>query len=308
MFVAMRSLIVLLATLALGAALAACDSKANTSDTSARADQLSKEYESCGATLHCDDGLRCFAHECGRTKRSNLGDYYAAYGANKLAKGDTEAAITAYSQALGQYNVAKIPLPPDIDCGYGGALAAGKTNHDHAELAAKVLHRCLLAVPPGGALRDHALAQLATLQEAGLDPVLIGADKLADVYLTKKPATPATDKLVISVAALPVPTGKSWAKVPEAMASPALRPSLISCWSQFNAQTHKAALSVSLGVKVTYAANPDYENEGAWITRFDTPPATARPVDTCVRSVVEPAIKDLKLRDRMDSRVTISIK
>jgi len=289
-------------------ALAGCDSKASTSDTSARTDQLSKEYESCGATLHCAEGLRCFAHECGRIKRSNLGDYYAALGASKLAKGDTETAISAYSQALGQYNAAKIPLPPDVDCGYGGALAAGKTNHDHAELAAKVLHRCVLAVPPGGALRAQALSQLATLQDAGLDPILIGADKLADVYLTKKPAAPATEKLQITVSALPTPTGKSWPKVPEAMASPALRAPLVSCWSQFNAQTRKTALAVSFGLKVGYAANPDYENEGAWYTKFDTPPATASPIDACVRAVVEPAIKDLKLHERIDSRVTISIK
>jgi len=297
----MRALVVVVAL------AAGCDSKASTSDQGARADQKSREYESCGASLHCQDDLRCFEHMCRRTKRSNLGDYFAALGAAARAKGDAETSIAAYASALGHYDAAKLPLPPDVDCAYGAALAAGKSKRDHAELAARVLHRCVLAVPVGSALRDQALAQLATLSDSGLDPVLIGADKLADLYLTKKPATPATDKLQVTVTAIPVPTGKAWPNVPEKLATPDLRPALISCWSQHNAQTHKNDLVVSLGLKVSYIGNPDYENEGSWITKFDTP-VGARPDDACVRSVVEPAIKDLHLNERIDSRVTITIK
>src|SRR4051812_11248303 len=157
---------------ALLALCAACDSKATASDpqATARPEQKSKEYESCGASMHCADELRCFDQTCRRTARSAVGDYFAALGSQARAKGDNEAAIAAYTSALGHYDSEHVPLPPDIDCAYGGALAAAKTNRDHAELGARVLHRCLLAVPTASSLRVQALSELATLSDVGLDP------------------------------------------------------------------------------------------------------------------------------------------
>ena len=78
-----------------------------------------------------------------------MGDYFAAVGAEQRgARDDGEASVTAYASALGHYDSARGPLPPDVDCAYGGALAAaGKAKKEHAELNARVLHRCLLAVP-----------------------------------------------------------------------------------------------------------------------------------------------------------------
>ena len=64
-------------------------------------------------------------------------------------RASTEAAIDSYNRALGHYDSEKIGLPPDVDCAYGAALAAGKQKKEHAELAARVLHRCILAVPVG---------------------------------------------------------------------------------------------------------------------------------------------------------------
>ena len=42
--------------------IVACDSKATATDKAggARAEQKSKEYESCGASMQCLDELRCF--------------------------------------------------------------------------------------------------------------------------------------------------------------------------------------------------------------------------------------------------------
>src|SRR5260221_13337376 len=145
----------------IGSAAGGCDSRAKASDPGgARAGDKSKEYESCGASLHCQDELRCFDHVCKRTARSTVGDYFAALGANQRMKGDFEAAIDSYNRALGHYDSEKISVPPDVDCAYGAALAAAKQKKEHAELGARVLHRCLLAVPVGSSLRDRALAEL----------------------------------------------------------------------------------------------------------------------------------------------------
>src|SRR5215467_14699051 len=155
----------------LAAALAAvgCDSRATASDpATGRAEQKSKEYESCAASMQCQDELRCFDHACRRTARSTVGDYYAAAGALARTRGNLEAAIASYAQALGHYDAEKLALPPDVDCGYGAALAAARSNKEHAELGARVLHRCVLAAPVGSRLRDQALADLAALADVGL--------------------------------------------------------------------------------------------------------------------------------------------
>src|SRR5580765_7647108 len=162
----------------------ACDSRAKASDPN-RPEGKSKEYESCSASAQCGEELRCFDHACRRTTRSAVGDYFAALGAMQRKNGDLEGSIDSYNRALGHYDSEKIALPPDVDCAYGAALAAGKAKKEHAELAARVLHRCILAVPVGSDLRNQALMWEATLTDAGLDPLTLGRTQLADVYLTR---------------------------------------------------------------------------------------------------------------------------
>ena len=222
----MRVLLVAAAVAAF--AVSGCDSRATASDPSAgRSDQKSREYESCGGTLHCQDELRCFDQVCRRVARSTVGDYYAAAGARARGKGDLEAAIADYAQALAHYDAEKLMVPPDVDCAYGAALAAAKAKKEHAELGARVLHRCVLAVPVGSRLRDQALAELAALADAGLDPVLLGANKLADLYLTKAPARPETDKLTVTMTPTPPPAGKSYALIPDKLAEADSRAGLV---------------------------------------------------------------------------------
>src|SRR5437764_410987 len=121
--------------LAAALAITGCDSRATASDPPAgRAEQKSKEYETCGASMQCQDELRCFDQLCRRTGRSTVGDLYAAAGARARSKGDLEAAIAAYAQALGHYDAEKVALPPDVDCAYGAALAAATSSKEHAEL------------------------------------------------------------------------------------------------------------------------------------------------------------------------------
>lgn len=296
----------------------ACDSRAKASDPTAgaRAEQKSKEYESCGTSSHCVDNLRCFEHICkrtGPTARSTVGDFYAALGASQRAKGDLEGAISSYSQALGHYDSEKILLPPDVDCAYGAALAAGKGTKDHAELGARVLHRCLLAAPVGSTLHDRALVDAAGLMDVGLDPLTLGRTALADVYLTRSPSSPSTDKLIVTVTASPAVTAKTYQSIPDRLAEPDMRGQLVGCWQAYNAAAHKVAVAVSLGLTVKY--NPsEYEDEsGTYSIKLDPPPPLApgpeASADACVRGVVEPAIKDLKtLRDAFTTRLTVTIK
>ncbi|MBA3464797.1 MAG: hypothetical protein H0T46_32990 [Deltaproteobacteria bacterium] len=296
---------------ALCALFAGCDSKATASDPSSapRPEQKSKEYESCGASMHCADELRCFEQTCRRMARSTVGDYQAALGAQARTKGDFTAAIAAYTAALGHYDSEKVPLPPDIDCAYGGALAAARTNKDHAELGARVLHRCVLAVPAASALRHKALSELATLSDVGLDPLLLGGGKTADLYLTKGPVKPATDKLTVTVTGAPQPA-KSMPAINDAIGQQ--KSSLVACWETYNAATKKDTMSVGIDVKMGYIPSEYDDVPGSWAVKF---PASAAPAGTpeaaaeaCARSVVEPALKGAKLAEGFTSRITITVK
>lgn len=290
----------------------ACDSRATATDPAggARAEQKSKEYETCGASLHCLDVLRCVDHMCRRTNRSTVGDYQAALGAALRTRGDLEPAIAAYATALGQYESAKLPVPPDIDCAYGATLAAGKAKKENAELGARVLHRCLLAVPMGGAMRDQALAQLATLADSGLDPFLLAADKPGDLYLTKGAARPASDKLTVTVTANPAATGKSFPMVVDKITSDG-KSGLVACWEAYNAATKKDALAVTIGMKAAYVQG-EYEDDPSYFaTKLDPPAGLAgadADADACARRVIEPLVKAVKISDGYNTKATITIK
>jgi len=311
----MRALLGVCLVISAAILAAGCDSKATASDPAAGAvkpEQKSREYESCGATLHCADNLRCFDQQCRRTARSAVGDYYAAAGAAARAKGEIEPAIAAYAQALGQYAAEKLEVPPDIDCAYGATLAAGRAKRENAELGARVLHRCVLAVPTGSSLRIQAMGSLALLGESGLDPLTLGGGKLADTYLTKAPQKPSSDKLTVSASASPATASKSYALVSAKLVDPELKAPLVACWDAYNAASKKDTLSVTLPIKVGYTAS-EYEDEsGSWYTKLGAassslagPEAAA---DTCVRGVVEPALKTLKFIDGFDTKVTITIR
>ena len=158
-----------------------------------------------------------------------------------------------------------------------------------------------------------ASGELAGLADAGLDPVLLGAGKLADRYLTKAPSRPATDKLTITVAPSPMPAGKSYPQIPDKLNEADVRGALVACWEAYNAQAHKDALTVAIGLKSIYAPS-EYEDEPGTIAIKLDPPIALVPgspeaaADGCVRQIVEPAIKGLKLTDAFATRLAITIK
>jgi hypothetical protein len=296
------------------AAFAGCDSRAKASDPqAARPEAKSKEYESCGASMHCQDDLRCFDNVCRRGTRSTVGDYYAALGTASRARGDLDLAIDSFNKALGHYDSEKIALPPDVDCAYGATLAAAKAKKENAELAARVLHRCILAVPVGSSLRSQALVELANLTDAGLDPLALGRTQLADVYLTGAPQKPANDKLDVTITASPPVDKKSFPMVTDRLAQPDIKTAMIACWDVYNAASKKDTMSVSIGIKWSYVAS-EYEDEpGRFTIKIDPPiampPGPEAAADQCVRAAVEPAIKALTtVKDAFATKLTITVK
>jgi hypothetical protein len=295
-------------SIALVLVLAGCDSRAKTGGE-ARADALSKEYESCASSADCEDKLRCFDRTCRRTSRNTVGDYYAALGAAALAKNDAHAAIAAYEQAMGHYEQS---APPDVDCAYGTALAAGRARKEDAELGAKVLHRCIMALPAGSSLRDKALADLATLADSGLDPLLLGANKLADVYLKLAPAAPPppTDHAVTATAN-PAVSATGFQQYLDKAMSPDLHAAMLACWEAYTTATKKDTMVVSLAMRNVYIQSQYDDEPGGFTFRVD--PATGlagaeAAADACVRGLVEPAIKDIHIGAQFSTKLVVTVK
>ena len=271
------------------AGAAGCDSHATESNAKGGAlhiEDRSHEYESCSSSAQCQDGDRCFDLQCRRTARSLLGDYYAIRGADAAAHGDIETAIASYATSLKQYESDKIELPPDIDCGYGATLAVGKANHERAELAARVLHRCVLATPVGSQLHTDALVDASSLEDVGFDPALLLKQTPADLYLIKKP-TVAPHEQALKVVANPTPTAKSFAVVLATLDDPDLHKSLLACW------TASATAVVTLGVTAKYQDTGYDDEPGRYVVSLDAPAAGASPVDGCVRAALLPVFKKL---------------
>jgi hypothetical protein len=296
------------ACLVLGA-LAACDTRAQPTAAAGPAmspDRLSKEQESCGTTAHCGEGLRCFDNVCRRADRSLVGDYYAALGAAARDEGDLEGALAHFGDALDRYEADKIVVPVDLECAYGAALAAGRSNKERAELAARVLHRCVAGAPAGSDLRQQALRAAAMLDEVGLDPEHLTEGRAADVYLSRAPRKPRSEDLKVGVTANPTPTAKSWPATVEAING--ARAALVPCWEASFASSRKPVLSVALPMKSSYKDSGYDDEPGYYVTGIDPkapPPATDS--EKCVRDAVTAAVKSVKGGGDWTATVTVTV-
>jgi len=292
--------------------LAACDGRATASGAgeSAMPKRPSAELESCGATAHCAEGLRCWDRVCMREGRSTLGDFHAARGQRAAANGDGDGAVAAYALSLAAYDTDKLAAPPDIECAYGATLARVRGTKEDAERAAAALHKCLLAVPVAVGLRAQAMAGLAELESAGLDPALVALKEPARLYLTRAPSAPATDKLAVSVSADPVPRGKSYALIVERLAQADARTAPIPCWEKNFAASQSKTLDAKLGLEVKYRPSEYDDEPGSYAIAWSNPPAAGAAADAqaCVRAAVEPLVAPLKLRDAFQATLTVSIR
>lgn len=307
----MANLLVLASAMVL---MAGCDARATSSDSLAvasRSDQKSREFESCAATLHCNDELRCFDQTCHRIIRSVVGDYQAALGAALRQRGKTEEAAAAYAAALARYDADKVPVPPEIVCGYGSTLAASRGKKEQSELAARISHRCVLAVPVGSSLYRQALTDLASLSELGLEPEVLAKAQPADLYLTRPALRRGVEAIAIVATAIPVPGGKSFGLVQTRINEADLRAPLIACWEAHFAATQKEELSVTFGLKGKQIS--EYEDEpGTYIMSFEpSQTASGGPgeiAEACVRNALEPIKKIPGLRDTISTKLTILMK
>ena len=298
-----------LATLVL---FCACDAKANSSEQRAtNSGEQSREYESCASTRQCASGLRCADAVCRLEANSILGDYHAAAGALALAAGDTEEAITAYGEAVNQYKAANnLEAPVALFCAQGHALTVKRKTPEYANLAARVLHRCVLGMPAGSQTRSLALADLAQLAEVGLDPLLL-AQEPGDSYMTKKAKAPARDTVKVKATSTVTTKSRSHTAFLAKLESPELLQALLPCWDAFTATTGEGTMTVAFAFKHRFYEGV-YESQDGYKLSMEDGPAPSGPANLaahqCALTALTPVVKEFRGGSgRWDGTISIAV-
>ena len=282
--------------------LAACDSSAKATDGSGGATASpSRQYESCASTDECESGLRCVDSVCRSSEAVVVGDYHAAAGARALAAGDMDEAVRSYAEAANQYKAGGKEPPTWLDCAHGHALTVARQNSDYAELAARVLHRCVTAAPVGSALRGRGLADLAELGDLGLDPLILATNPPADLYLTKGARKPDADAVKVTVTGDGKASGPGWDQLVAAITG--ARDQLLPCWEQHG---QEGTLSVPFRFRNRFQQG-EYEDSDRFVLSMQDAPGGDAAARACVTGVLAPIVKDYRGRGGFDTVATISL-
>lgn len=255
--------------------------------------------ETCGASADCERDLRCVDAVCLPERTSRLGDYQWAAGRAALDKGDPVAATEALQRAVAQYETEELPAPAALLCDTGAALARREGDARAGELAATLLHRCVLTAPAGGHDYHRGLAALASLEAIGLEPSLVGRDTVADSYLVGT-ARPSGEPPIM-VTPVAAAKDKGFTAFTTNLSTTA-KTDLLNCHTRFTTATKKTQLAVGLDLKNKAVLGDDDAVVGAKLdaTLALTSPDLDATAAECVRAAVAKAAQEFA-KDRKAS-------
>jgi hypothetical protein len=241
--------------------------------------------------MHCADGLRCVSNECRAERTSVLGEYSAAEGRLAMTAGDHEAAARAYDRAIARFETAKVDVPAHVYCEQGHALVALRADKARAELAARVLHRCVRGVPTASTKWRAAIDDLALLGQVGLDPTTLTKEQLADAYMTKEPTAPDASSLEWTVTGDARTRSRTYGGFIEALQNDEAKAAVIPCWETYWRQTHTTELGVTLAFRYRFRLDQNEDFDRAVIS-IEEPTTNADPAlaaaHTCFREALAP--------------------
>ncbi len=291
--------------------ITACDSSARTGANivaPAAADGQSLAYESCQSTADCESELRCIDGTCLSAQRSRLGDYYAALGRRLLT--DPAASSRAYNLAATQYEQEKLSPPMDLLCEQGIALAAGREDVQLAEAGARILHKCVLGVPPGSHLARAAMDALASLSEVGLEAELLTRSETADLYLTGEAMRPDTESLQLSISGDDKNKRRSYTGLLEALQTPDARTQFVGCWESNYKLTKNEELQIVLDLSYMFLLDEDDESRDRAVLKLspvNPSDPQLEPAQRCVEAAASAIADEYVKGVREDTRWKLSL-
>lgn len=294
-------------------AVAACDPNAKATATDrlvAPKERMSRAYESCATTADCADELRCLQNVCRKAQASVVGDYNAALGALALEAGDVSRAIDAYTAAVNRYESDKVEVPLEILCGKGHALVLAMDDRALAEQAARSLHECLRRAPVGSTLRAKALAGLAQLGRAGLDPELLARDETMSTYLTKQPVDSKPKDVKVKATGNAKTRSRTYTEFLELIQSQPVAAQLVACWEASYSATKQKTLSATFKFKYFFYEGYDESEDRDKLTITGPQPAAGTP-ERCLHDALVPVADEFSKGKqgggRWDSDITVTI-
>jgi hypothetical protein len=283
-----RSTIPLVAALA-----AACDPSARTESRAGAPppeDRRSREHETCSRSSDCAADLRCIDSACRPASVSVQGELFAAVGEHALAGHKPREAAEAFAAAVAHYETDKLPPPAQLFCAQGHAiLQEPGVAAQRLELAARMLHRCLLGAPVGSEPHRRALADLAGMIEHGLDPAVVARTELADVYLSGAAPPPALDRLELAVAVQSKSRSSTVRRVTKYLQDkPEVLGALSSCWKARFEATREPTLQIALPLRYGYDLDEFDDFERSYIKVPEI--AGADEATACARAALLPLL------------------
>ncbi|HUS68908.1 MAG TPA: hypothetical protein VMZ28_30435 [Kofleriaceae bacterium] len=301
-------------TLLAVALVAACDPSART-ETRAGApppeDRRSREHETCSRSSDCAAELRCIDAVCRPSTVSVQGELFAAVGERALAGSKPREAAEAFAAAVSHYETDKLDPPAHLFCAQGRAiLHEPGVAAQRLELAARMLHRCLLGAPVGSDPYRRAMGDLAGLIEHGLDPAVLARTQLADVYLSGAAPPPALDKLTLAVDVKSKSRSATLRRVTKYLQEkPEVLGALASCWKSTFDKTRDPALRATLNLKYGYDLDEFDDFERSWIKLPEI--AGADEQTACARAVLLPLLdaegRKIGEESRWDATITFTV-
>lgn len=304
----MRSLIAALAL------LGACDPSARTEPRTGAPppeDRRSREHETCSRSSDCAADLRCIDAACRPATVSVQGELFAAVGERALTGHKPREAAEAFAAAVSHYETDKLPPPAHLFCAQGRAIMHEPgVAAQRLELAARMLHRCLLGAPVGSEPHRGAMTDLAGLLEHGLDPAAVARTEAADVYLSGAAPPPALDRLELAVSVQSKSRASTLRRVTRYLQEkPEVLGALGSCWKARFETAREPTMQVTLTLKYGYDLDEFDDFERSWIKVLETPGADEP--TTCARAALLPLLdaEGRKIGDesRWDAVVTFTV-
>ncbi len=291
------------------APLGACDSAERSGDQASLVQAPpgeSAEFETCASTADCKGALRCLDARCATVARSRLGDYHAARGRRSLAQGELDAAASAFNDAITTYEKESLTPPTELLCEQGMALAKARDDAKLAEAASRILHKCVLAVPPSSSVATAAMDALATLGDVGLDGELLARTETADLYLTGESSGPDLSKLRVEVSSDGKITKSSFNEFVAALRTDENKAAFQGCWQAAWKQHKQEILDVSLNVGYRFFLDPDDESRDRADIKVEEMAgisgAGVVQASKCVHAIAQTTATDLAKKLRQDTR------
>ena len=147
----------------------------------------------------CPADQRCVEGRCRYQATNVRGEVLAASGDALRESGDLDGALAIYVEAIGAFEDAEVPTPPDVLC--GAALSALRLTgqEDGRERAGRMADACFRGSLPGDPLRVEALRALGRLRYDGLSLIAFDEEEPASRFFTERPSRPTVDAVEIGL-------------------------------------------------------------------------------------------------------------